>query len=487
MVIAPELDPSLETPLYRQLSDYFKALIDNGKLMSGERIPATRELAGMLGLNRATISAAYEMLEASGLITGQVGRGSFVAGQPARRLNWTSLLGESEPAGPPALGKDAISFATSRPAEELFPVEMFRATCREVLEDEQVSGILQLGSPSGYAPFRQFLLEEARRRSWLKSGDDVMVTTGCQQALDLLQRVLIKPGDHVVLEDPVYPGLKNLLARAGARLTGVPVGSEGIELEQLERVLSVDRPKLLVLTPNFQNPTGVTLSLSARKSILGMVRRAGVVLIENDTYGDLQYSGESLPAIKELDEAGDTVLLRSFSKVAFPGLRVGWVTGPRPLLARLAEAKHLSDLHSDQLSQAVVLRFARSGRLEEHQTRILQTGAERLKAVLEACERDLPAGTQFTRPRGGMNLWVRLPAPLDAGELLPRAQRENVNYLPGKFFAVSKPQPGGLRLSFAGLEPNRIREGIGILGDLFSRELERTRAAQDAEPVSAMV
>jgi 2-aminoadipate transaminase len=211
------------------------------------------------------------------------------------------------------------------------------------------------------------------------------------------------------------------------------------------------------------------------------------VVVENDLYGDLRYHGKPLPSLKQLDDTGHTILLRSFSKIAFPGLRVGWVVGPRAPLARLVQSKQLCDLHTDQFSQALLLRFAESGRLAAHRARMLEAGAERLEAALAACAEHLPRGGHFTHPQGGMNLWVRLPEPLDAGELLPRAQRENVAYLPGKYFAVSKFEPGGLRLSFAGVAPHEIEKGIAILGDIFTRELERTRSAGAMEPAQAMV
>ena len=188
-----------------------------------------------------------------------------------------------------------------------------------------------------------------------------------------------------------------------------------------------------------------------------------------------------------MDASGDTVLLRSFSKLAFPGLRVGWIIGPRALIASLTEAKLWSDLHTDQLSQAVLLRFAESGRLEQHRQRMLQAGRERLQAVLSACERYLPKGAKYTRPRGGMSLWVTLPEPLDAGELLTRAEREGVTYLPGKYFSVSRPQPNSLRISFAGMTPDQIRSGIEILGRIFEDELARVRSHSTLVDTPAMV
>ncbi len=484
-----DLDPQSDIPIYRQVHDRIRELIASRTLQRGDRLPATRELAGLLGLNRTTVSAAYALLESEGLIQGHVGRGSFVLGEPQAggSLNWEQLLPAADVPAAPAQGSpDAISFATSRPSEELFPMDAFRLSCEEALAGPNAASILQLGSPGGYLPLRDYLLDQARREGIARAGDDVIVTNGCQQALDLIERVLVRPGDTVLVEDPVYPGLKNLFLHAGAQLAGIPVGRDGVDLDALERLIARGRPRLLIVTPNFQNPTGATLPVSSRRAILRMAHAAGLVIVENDIYGELRYEGEALPPIKQLDESGDTVLLRSFSKLTFPGLRVGWVIGPKALLARLTEAKQLADLHTDQLSQAVLLRFAQSGRLEAHSQRVRAAGAERLRALLEACERWLPAGASFTRPEGGMSLWVRLPEPLDAGELLSRAQAAGVGYLPGRYFTVARHEPGALRLSFAGLAPEKIRAGLAILGNLFSSELARARLER-FEPAQAMV
>ncbi|HVP49094.1 MAG TPA: PLP-dependent aminotransferase family protein [Bryobacteraceae bacterium] len=493
MIPKPQLDPQSEVPLYQQLHRHFMGLIQSGLLKRGERLPPTRELAGLLGLNRTTVSAAYELLEAEGLITGQVGRGSFVTGGdsgPIAGVNWDAILEASHvtPAQPARkAGPDAISFAVSRPSEELFPLEDFRASCEEVMAGADFASVLQLGSPGGYEPLRQYLIEESRREGVLRPGDDLMITTGCQQALDLVRRVVMQPGDKVLVEEPVYPGLRNLFLESGVDLAGIPVLSNGIDVAQFERALAKARFKALVLTPNFQNPTGATMNREGRETILRLARNAATVLIENDIYGQLRYEGEALPTLKQMDSTGDSILLRSFSKISFPGLRVGWAIGPRPLIARMMEAKQLSDLHSDQFSQATLLHFALSGRLKAHHDRILKAGAERLKVALTACEQYLPAGSRFTRPQGGMNLWVRLPEPLDASELLGRVHRGGVSYLPGKYFAVNRPEPGSLRLSFAGVDPDKIEKGIKILGEIFSTELERQRASRDREPAPAMV
>ena len=481
------LDPESQEPLYRQLYLQIKSLIESGQVSKGGRLPATRELAGQLGLNRTTVSAAYELLEHEGLITGHVGRGSFVAdGAGTPGLDWRDILAEPAPSAPAASAAIRISFASSRPSELLFPLEDFRATCEEVIHGADAQVILQLGSPSGYAPLRRYLVEQSRMEGVARDEDDIVITSGVQQAFDLLQRTLAANGETVLIEDPVYSGLKNVFARAGARIVGVPVGPAGLELDALERAISKERPRLLVVTSNFQNPTGAALPLASRKAILAMAQRAGVIIVENDIYGPLCYDGDPIPPIKQLDDSGHTVLLRSFSKLAFPGLRVGWAIAPRALIGKLTEAKQLSDLHTDQLSQAVLLRFAESGRLENHRKLMLTAGHERLRTALSACEKHLPEGATHTRPRGGMNLWVRLPQPLDTGELLPRAEREGVTYLPGRYFAVSRVESSALRISFAALAPDQVKSGIATLGRIFQQELERTRSHARLE-VPAMV
>src|SRR3984957_20405083 len=463
------LDPDNETPLFRQLYEQVREMIESGTVRRGDRLPATRELAGQLGLNRTTISAAYALLESEGLIAGHVGRGSFVTGRAKAAT-------------------DAVpsSFSRSRPSELLFPLTEFCRTCAEVIASDDAASILQLGSPAGYPSLRRYLLEQARVEGTAQESDDILITSGCQQAFDLLQRT-IGQGSTVLIEDPVYLGVRSVFERAGARLVGVAVGPDGIDLEALDRIIARERPRLLCVTPNFQNPTGATMPLSRRQALLRITQAAGVMVIENDIYGALCYQGEPIPAIKRLDETGDTILLRSFSKVAFPGLRVGWVVARRALIEKLTEAKQWSDLHTDQLSQAVLLRFAESGRLERHRRRMLVAGRERLEATLEACEKYLPVGATYTRPRGGMSLWIQLPASLDAGELLLRAEREGVTYLPGHYFAVSRPQPNALRISFAGMTPEEIRWGLAILGRIFSDALDHAPATPSLSEVAALV
>jgi 2-aminoadipate transaminase len=467
-----QLDESSAVPLYKQLHEQISALIRVGILPHAERIPPTRELASQLGLNRTTVSAAYGLLEADGLIRGHVGRGSFV-----------HFEGKVQGHEPPPL----ISFASSQPAADEFPLADFQTCCQQVISSRDAASILQLGSPAGYLPLRRFVLNRARAEGWARATDDIIITNGCQQALDLVQRVMAPAGTCVTVEDPVYHGLKNVFDRSGTRLASVPMTPAGIDIGALARTLASERPRVLVVTPDFQNPTGATLPLEARRAIVSIAAEFGVTIVEIAIYRELRYEGESLPTLKELDTTGNVVLIGSFSKVAFPGLRVGWVIAPARVAGQLAEARQWCDLHTDHLSQAILLRFAESGLLDAHVSRVRHSGRERLQATLAACERHLPAGSEWTRPAGGLNLWVRLPHRLNAADLLPQAQGEGVTYLPGTHFAVTQRDSSALRLSFGGLTPARIEAGIATLGRLCAEQLGRAGSADRFDAVPALV
>ncbi len=412
--------------------------------------------------------------------------GTAEGGFAAAPFHWEAVLAPEEPLdAPPA--NISINFASSRPAEDRFPIAEFRALSKQVIDSSQATEILQLGSPYGYRPLRKYLLAQSAAAGVARYGDDLIVTNGCQQALDLLARVLVSANVPVLLEDPVYHGLLRVFGRAGAALIPLPCGDSGFSPAVLESLVSQHRPRLLVVTPEFQNPTGVTLSLEQRKAIIGISRRFGLIVVESEIYRDLRYRGQPLPSLKQLDESGNVISIGSYSKVAFPGLRVGWVIAPQLVVARLAEAKQTSDLHSDQLSQAVLLRFAESGELARHVKRTREAGAARLQAALENCEAHLPPGSRFTRPEGGMNLWVELPAPLLADDLLKAAEQRGVSFLPGNCFSVRRTERRSLRISFGGLPPQSIARGIAILGAIAKEQLVAHRARTAPEPTAALV
>jgi 2-aminoadipate transaminase len=229
------------------------------------------------------------------------------------------------------------------------------------------------------------------------------------------------------------------------------------------------------------------MDLGARQRLIELASASGSLLVESDIYSELRYEGSPLPSLKQLDGSGRTLLLGSYSKVLFPGLRVGWVIGPRETIAQLAEEKQISDLHSDQLSQAVALRFAQSGELERHIERTREAGRQRLRAALESCEAYLPEGSTWTRPEGGMSLWITLPAPLSAEAVLAAVRPQGVDFLPGRQFSVSQAYTRSLRISFGGLSPEKVRHGLRMIGEAGNRQLATGLNSWDSEPAVALV
>ena len=502
-----QLQAESHIPLYVQLRDQLRALVHAGELRPGDRIPASRELAQHLGVHRTTVANAYAELESEGLIEGHVGRGTFIRANarplqiapppslvPGGTIRWESLFADEH--GDDALDRlirttppSGISFVVARPPEEHFPLAEMRHCCNVVMRREGVR-ILQYGATDGYPPLRKALLELLRSEGMQVREENLLITDGCQQALDLICKVFLRPGDAVVLENPTYPGTIAVLASARARCLGVPVRTEtgpgatpGLDLDALEQTLAANRVKLMFLMPDFHNPTGLSMTLEARRKLLEIASKHQVPIIEDHIYARLLARGDRLPSLKQMDRANVVVQTDSFSKVAFPGLRVGWVVAPANVIDRLRVVKQSTDLHTDQLSQAVMAEFTRRGLLLRQVALVRKLCASRLAAVEDALVRHMPSDTRWTHPNGGMSIWLELPPGFDANELLVRARERGVVFAPGRYFYVQSPQPNTLRLGFAELEERQIARGVAMLGDILRSELsKRQRGARRFEP-----
>ncbi|MFY9528928.1 MAG: PLP-dependent aminotransferase family protein [Candidatus Acidiferrales bacterium] len=503
-----QLQPESHIPLYIQLRDQLRSLVHSGELRIGDRIPASRELAAQLGVHRTTIANAYAELESEGLIEGHVGRGTFICGAlPSRQftppprtngngggVRWEALFADERgdeglsrlmPEVPP----DAIAFVTARPSDDFFPVEEVRHCVNAVLRSDG-RRILQLGSSDGYEPLKKVLIEMLRGEGLAVKSEQILITDGCQQSLDLLCKAFLRPGDSVVLENPAYPGAIAIFASARVRCLAASVESDparlgyvGVDLEALESILLQNRVKMILLTPDFQNPTGTTLPLAERRRVLEMAGRYQVPVVEDYIYARLRVRGNEVPSLKSLDRAGVVIHIDSFSKVAFPGLRVGWVVAPENVIERLRLVKQSTDLHTDQLAQATVAEFVRRGMLARHLAKMRKVYRSRLEALEESLAKYMPGEVEWTRPEGGMSVWVTLPAGLDAGELLIHVRERGVLFVPGRYFYFQNPKLNTLRLGFAGIDERRIARGVATLGELLRVELgKRWRGSRREEP-----
>lgn len=499
------VDPGGETPIFRQIADQIRQAIEDQRLPTGFRLPPTREIARNLGVNRNTVVAAFDLLIREGLITSHTGRGSFV--NPPSRTSPTaadSSLGDSwftafsrgaEGSGVEnllaayrlATANEGICFAGSYPAGDLMPVDDFRRALATVLR-QRGAEVLAYAPVTGFVSLRASIAQGMRRHGSTVTPEEILITSGSQQALELAFRALVDPGDPVVLEDPTYTGALSALNSLGARLVGVPGDEEGMRPDLLARALERHRPRVLYIQPSFQNPTTRVMPEARRKEVLDLAVRAGCAVIEDDWACDLRFEGHELPTLHSLDGGRHVIYLSTFSKKLMPGLRIGWAAAPRPALERLVALKQIEDLGTSPLLQAGLDQFLREGGLEDHLRRVRRAYRERRDRLDETLLRTMPAGTHWIRPQGGLFLWVKLPLGLDSNELSGAARRRGILFSPGELFQVESGGRDCLRLTYAALTPQTIEEGIAVLAELVRERVPgavppRWPDAADALPI----
>ncbi|MBK9006510.1 MAG: PLP-dependent aminotransferase family protein [Anaerolineae bacterium] len=367
---------------------------------------------------------------------------------------------------------EIISFAGGLPAPEVFPLERFREASNTVLENFGPQS-LQYSTTEGHRPLREMIARHISRFSSEVSADNVLITSGSQQALDFVGRLFVNRGDYIVVESPTYLGALQAWNAYGAQYIPVRADEHGMIVDELEAALRVG-PKFIYVLPNFQNPSGSTLSLERRQQLIRIADKYGVPIIEDDPYGQLRYEGEHIPSIVALDSeyrgpngghySGNVIYLSTFSKLLAPGLRLGWVIAPSEVIQKLVMSKQAADLHTSSFNQYIAFEAAKGGFLDEHVKVIRATYKERRDVMIEMMEEMFPAGVTWRKPKGGMFLWSILPEGMDSAEVLKRAVEKKVAFVPGEAF---HPLGGGrntMRLNFSYSSPETIREGIARLG-----------------------
>jgi 2-aminoadipate transaminase len=366
---------------------------------------------------------------------------------------------------------EVISFAGGLPAPELFPVEAIQAAANEVLAGFGREA-LQYGPSEGFPPLREWIATEMQRRGMNVSAAEVLVTNGSQQVLDLVAKLYLNPGDVVLTENPTYLAAIQAFQTFEARFVPVPTDGGGLIPETLPALIRQHRPKFLYTIPNFQNPTGVTLTAERRQQLARIATEHGLTIIEDDPYGQLRYRGTEIPPVKHWDGSGRVIYASTFSKTIAPGLRLGWVAAPAEVFSRLLILKQASDLHTSSLDQRVAFTYLTRNDQTAHLERIRGAYGKRF-AVMDATLRaEMPPGYEWTHPEGGMFLWVTGPAELDGMALLERAIGRQVAFVPGRDFFPADGGNNHLRLNFSNSTPERITEGVRRLATLC-RELQR--------------
>jgi len=374
---------------------------------------------------------------------------------------------------------DVISFAGGLPAPEVFPIEKFKEAADIVLT-EMGDYALQYGTTEGYQPLREMIARNATKYGIRISSDNVMITSGSQQALDLLGRIFINRGDRVLVESPTYLGAIQAWNAYGVKYVTIPFDENGMQTELLESRLRIGL-KFIYVLPNFQNPTGVTLSRERRKQLVEMADSYGVPIVEDDPYGQLRYEGEHIPPVVVLDDemrakevpvySGNVIYTSTFSKILAPGLRLAWVVAPTEVIKKMVQAKQGCDLHTSTLTQYLAYQVANNPWMKTHIQTIRKTYKERRDVMIQSLEKHMPEGVHWTEPKGGLFLWVTLPKEINTGEIFNEAVEAKVAFVPGSPF---HPLGGGtntMRLNFSNSKPELIREGIKRLAKVIKANL----------------
>lgn len=506
------IDPDSGVPAYQQIARQFIVEIESGRLVPAARVPAIRRLAEQLGLHRDTVALAYEQLAREGWVEAQVGRGTFVRTRPRNRTAVPAVRARSPLDGPGELpeatalsdgsaasggaaavdfeldlapqveqlislentrpryatGEDVVALHKLIPDPRFYPTEDFRRCMNQAIEEEGPA-LFSYASPEGDARLRRALSERFAAQGVVRSADELVLCHGASQGISLALRLFVSPGDQVAVEVPTYANVLSACASLGIGAAPVPMDAEGADPAALDRLLAKPEIKAFYTIPSFHNPLGTSTSLERRRRLLEIAERHGVPIIEDGFELDLRFRGEDLPPIAALDRSGLVVLLFSFSKSLFPGLRVGALSACGRALEGLVALKHATDLSDSLPMQAGLARFLESGAYDLHLVTMRRMLRARHAAMDRALEDSMPSGTTWTRPDGGYQRWVELPFEIDTRDLLADAARAGVLFSPGTLFLPDARPSRAMRLTVSNADEEEIERGVAALGEVARR------------------
>jgi DNA-binding transcriptional MocR family regulator len=484
-----------------QIVDVIEAAIGAGELVPGEKLPPTRELAELAGVNHLTAARAYRRLAELGLVAGRVGKGTFVraaapvAGEEPRGSASDSawqhyLLPEDrETYGDRILvemfghgaADDVIPLMVGYPSPELFPREQLAEITAEVLREEG-DRALQYGDVEGVPELRTELAKLGRRWGGVDQPGEIVCTSGARQGLTLAARAMLRPGDVAACESPSFIAPIESLRDVGARVLPVPMDEQGLDTEALEQLLRRHEIRVLAIQPRLHNPTGRDLAPERRERLVDLARRHGFFILEDGVYSDLRFEGEPTPSLRALDR-DHVVYVDSLSKTVAPGLRMGWVAASGPVLDRILREKRNDDMAGVTLAQLVIARYLAGGEYGALVEGAIRFHQERCEALLGAVDKHLRGLATSTRPRGGAHMWLELGDRLDERDLYAEARRHGVTFLPGAAMVPQRPRTTCMRLSYCYLSPEQLDEGVRRLAAAI-RSVRRARPAREAAPIA---
>ena len=367
------------------------------------------------------------------------------------------------------IDESVISFAGGLPSRDLFPLEEIKAATQKVLETAGKDA-LQYSTSEGYEELREWIVNRYKSKNIAIHSDNVLITTGSQQGLDLLGKTFLNEGDNVVIEEPGYLGAIQAFSIYRSTFFPVPVTPEGMVTGLLEQATTHHLIKLMYCVPNFQNPSGISYSEPNRKEIARILGDKKTILIEDDPYGELRFLGKDKPSFYQLIPE-NTVMLGSFSKIVVPSFRIGWIVAKDEIMEKLIVAKQASDLHTNYFGQRIIMQYLKDNDINDHIAKIRQAYGSQRDAMVSAIREYFPEETQYTLPEGGMFLWITLPEGLSAMEVFNKAINKKVAFVPGDPFYINKKEVNTLRLNFSSVDQETIKTGIKRLGDLLKTML----------------
>ncbi|OGO77606.1 MAG: hypothetical protein A2Y23_11630 [Clostridiales bacterium GWB2_37_7] len=472
------LNKQSSEPLYIQIFEQLKELIQQGVLPEDYKLPTIRAFANRLDVNNVTIVNAYKLLEDNKLVYKKVGSGTYVLPM-VEKLNISNAISDDrEEQEYDYNGEDGyIDFATASPDPRLFPMKDFKQAINEVIERDGGKAFMYHDS-RGYLPLRSSIADYLSVKAIEVGAEDIYIISGAQQGIDIIAKALLTNGDYVFVESPTYTGAAAVFKSRGARIVEIPLQNDGPDMKELEKLLQVIKPKFMYIMPSFQNPTGCSYSERKKKHLMLLCKKYKLLVVEDDYSGDLSYTEKPAIPLKTYDKSDSVIYIKSFSKIFMPGLRVAFLVIPENIKKTIASAKHMTDLSTSGFMQRVLDLYLNRNILDEHIKYMKKEYSVRYFEAVRAVKKYL-RGALFNQPNGGLNLWIKLPESVNSSDLYELCKKNKVLITTGTLFLKGQEGEQYIRLSFAAVDVPDITRGIAVIGNAIE-EIKKSNRLGDA-------